>query len=91
MNLKSFFALSLGITTLNFSTPAFAGLPFNKPTKPEIDTPVNKPKPGTKPNPTTSTASCKVCVQWEKGQPGTFAGPCIRYVYQPCGTPPVIR
>ncbi|WP_310427036.1 hypothetical protein [Chamaesiphon sp. VAR_48_metabat_135_sub] len=34
---------------------------------------------------------CKVCVQWEKGAPGTFVGPCIRYEYRPCGTSPVIN
>ncbi len=40
---------------------------------------------------TAPSQVCKVCVQWEKGQPGTFAGPCIRYEYQPCSTPPVVK
>ena len=40
---------------------------------------------------TVPSQMCKVCVQWEKGQPGTFAGPCIRYEYKPCSTPPVVK
>ncbi len=36
----------------------------------------------------TTVSMCKVCAEWGKGQPGTFAGPCIRYVYQPCSPAP---
>ena len=87
MKLKTSLTLGLGIIFLGFTAPVFANntpLQFNNlKLASKYTNPGNiRPAPG---------LLCKVCVKWGQGQPGQLFGPCIRYQYQPCGTPQVIR
>jgi hypothetical protein len=34
--------------------------------------------------PTVANKTCKVCAQYDRGQPGQLFGPCLRYEYKPC-------